>query len=89
MEKGNARAFNQLGGYYAEGSMGSHKIGQRQLNHLKAGELMCAEAYHNLGNSYYSGERNIWLPMKKIGTVISSIRRSCDVALNSIIALYQ
>ena len=65
MEKGNARAFNQLGGYYAEGSMGSHKIGQRQLNHLKAGELMCAEAYHNLGNSYYSGERGVEVDEEK------------------------
>jgi uncharacterized protein len=46
-----------LGGYYADGTRG---MSQDRANanelYLKAGELGCAEAYYNLGNSYYCGK---------------------------------
>ena len=56
MEKSNAMAYNQLAGYCADGS---HGLQQDQVKanelYLKAGELGCAEAYYNLGCSYYAG----------------------------------
>ena len=57
MEKGNANANYQLGGYYAQGSMGMPQD-QAKANelYLRAGELGFAAAYHNLGNSYYNGD---------------------------------
>ena len=57
MEKGNANAFSQLGGYYGQGILGlpQDEAKANEL-YLKAGELGCAEAYYNLGNSYYCGK---------------------------------
>ena len=56
MEKDNADAFNQLAGYYAKGILGMPQDWAKanQLR-LKAGELGCAGAYHNLGNAYHIG----------------------------------
>ena len=52
MEKGNADAYYMLTGYYAGGKMGLPQdwLKANEL-YLKAGELGCAEAYFNLGNS--------------------------------------
>ena len=56
MEKGNANAYNQLGGYYAEGIKGlSQDYTKANELYLKAGKLGCANAYYNVGISYYSG----------------------------------
>ena len=53
MEKGNANAFYQLAGYYANGSDGMPQDWAKANElFLKAGELGCAEAYHNLGCLY-------------------------------------
>ena len=56
MEKGNGDAFNQLAGYYRKGMTGmpQNRAKANEL-YLKAGELRCAVAYYNLGNSYYNG----------------------------------
>ena len=57
MDKGNAYAINQLAGFYAEGSMGLPQDSARENElSLKAGELGCAEAYFNLGNTHDIGE---------------------------------
>ena len=57
MEANNAYAFNQLAGCYAQGVMGMPQdLAKSNKLYLKAGELGCAEAYYNLGNSYGSGE---------------------------------
>ena len=52
MEKGNAYAFNQLAGYYAQGIKGLPQD-EAKANELllKAAELCCAEASYNLGNA--------------------------------------
>ena len=56
MEKGNAVAFNQLGGYYAQGINGlSQDWAKANELCLKAGELGCAGGYYNLGYSYEAG----------------------------------
>ena len=54
MEKGNAMAFFESGCYYARGTNGMRQdwVKANEL-WLKAGELGSAEAYLNLGNSYY------------------------------------
>ena len=56
MEKGNAYAYYQLAGFYERGvySMPQDRAKANDLL-LKAGELGCAEAYYNLGNSYREG----------------------------------
>ena len=56
MEKGNADAYNNLAGYYAEGDAGLPQdwVKANEL-WLKGGELGCAEAYYNLADSYYNG----------------------------------
>ena len=56
MEKGNAMACKQLACYYANGTMGMRQdwVKANEL-WLKAGELGCAQAYFNLGSSYYHG----------------------------------
>ena len=65
MEKGNADAFNQLGGYYGQGIMGMPQDWAKANElYLKAGELGCAGAYFNLGNSYSVG-RGVEIDMKK------------------------
>ena len=65
MEKGNGDAFNQLGGYYAQGIRGmpQDRAKSNEL-WLKAGELGCAEAYFNLG-IMYSNERGGAIDKKK------------------------
>ena len=56
VDKGNAEAFNMLGGCYAQGIMGIPQD-HRKANELmlKAGELGCAEAYLHLGLAYNNG----------------------------------
>ena len=56
MEKGNADAFNQLAGCYEQGIYGlpQDRAKANEL-YLKAGELGCADAYYNLGQSYNEG----------------------------------
>ena len=57
MEKGNARAFCMLGGHYAHRTRGMPQdMAKANELYLKAGELGCAEAYHNLGCSYRDGD---------------------------------
>ena len=57
MEKGNGRAYYQLAGYY---KLGIHGLPQNTAKAnellLKAGELSCVDAYHNLGVHYYNGD---------------------------------
>ena len=65
MEKGNADAYAQLAGYFARGRMGTPQNWAKANElYLKAGELGCAEAYHNLGNSYDNG-RGVEIDEKK------------------------
>ena len=65
MEAGNAHAFYNLAGCYADGDRGTPQdvIKANEL-YLRAGELGCAEAYLNLGNSYYIG-RGVEMDKKK------------------------
>ena len=62
MEKGNAMAYYQIAGYYADGTNGMPQdMAKANELLLKAGELGCAEAYSRLGYSYDTGagvERN-------------------------------
>ena len=56
MEKGNANAYYQLGGYYRKGINGMPQDhAKASALNLKAGELGCAEAYYNLGVAYANG----------------------------------
>ena len=55
MECGNAQAFNQLAGYYANGEGVPQDWSKANELWLKGGELGCAEAYHNLGYSHDCG----------------------------------
>ena len=57
MEKGNAHAYYQLAGYYANGAMGvpQNRAKANEL-YLKAGELGCALAYFSLGNANRLGQ---------------------------------
>ena len=65
MEKGNANANYQLGGYYAQGSMGlPQNYAKANELYLRAGELGFAGAYFNLGHSYYNG-RGVEVDKKK------------------------
>ena len=58
MDKGNAEAFNNLAGWYAEGSYGLPQDLQKANElYLKAGKLGCAVSYYNLGISYLYGDR--------------------------------
>ena len=53
---GNAYAYNMLAGYYERGLYGlPQDTAKANELLLKAGELGCALAYYNLGNSYYHG----------------------------------
>ena len=62
---GNAEAYNKLANSYAHGIHGMPQ-NYRKANELllKAGELGCAEAYHNLGVNY-SGYRGAEVDMNK------------------------
>ena len=64
-EKGNAVAFKNLAGYYANGSRGMPQD-RAQANELfvKAGELGCASAYYNVGIMYSNG-RGVAIDKKK------------------------
>ena len=56
MDKGNGMAFYMLAGYYDQGLNGlAQDIEKANELWLKAGELGCAEAYFNLGDSYNRG----------------------------------
>ena len=56
IDNGNADAFHQLASYYADGSRGMPQDWAKANElYLKAGELGCAMAYSNLGNSYLAG----------------------------------
>ena len=56
MERGNADAYYQFGGVYANGDYGlqQDRVKANEL-WLKAGELGCAEGYCNVGNAYDTG----------------------------------
>ena len=65
MDKGNAMAFNFLGGWYADGEQGVTQDYQKANElFLKAGELGSATGYCNLGHSYLEG-RGVEVDMKK------------------------
>ena len=65
VNNGNAESIFQLGGYYARGLYGLPQDDQKANElFLKAGELGCATAYYNLGNSYDNG-RGVESDMKK------------------------
>ena len=56
IEADNAHAFHQLAGHYVRGDMGMPQdFAKANELYLKAGELGCHEAYHNLGCSYRTG----------------------------------
>ena len=55
--KGNTDAYYMLAGLYAQGTTGMPQDWAKANElWLKAGELGCADAYFNLGNSYDDGE---------------------------------
>jgi len=55
-DKGISTAFNHLAGYYSQGISGMPQDWAKANElYLKAGELGCAGAYYNLGNSYQFG----------------------------------
>ena len=58
MEKGNAMAYYQFGGDYAQGTNGIRRQDWAKANELwlKAGELGCAEGYYQLGVLYHNGK---------------------------------
>ena len=65
VDAGNAFAIFQLAGYYADGTYGMPQDMARASEfYLKAGELGCAKAYHNLGNGYRLG-RGVEVDKKK------------------------
>jgi TPR repeat protein len=65
MEKGNSHAFYVLGVWYARGTSGLQQdLAKANDLYLKAGELGCADAYYNLGNSYGEGW-GVKIDMKK------------------------
>ena len=56
INKGNANAYYMLAGCYVDGEMGLPQDRQKANElYLKAGELGCAPAYFNLGNTYSCG----------------------------------
>ena len=56
IEADNANGYHQLAGCYAMGMMGMpQNVAKANELWLKAGELGCHEAYHNLGYSYSNG----------------------------------
>jgi len=65
MDKGNGYGFYQLAGYYARGLRGLPRDFQKTNELLlKGGELGCAEAYYNLGQSFLGG-LGVEVDMKK------------------------
>jgi len=67
MDNGNGEAFHMFAGYYTQGSNGLSRDYQK-ANELflkvKGGELGCANAYYNLGQSYREGV-GVKVDMKK------------------------
>ena len=56
VENGNADAFDVHAGHYAQGLRGMPQDWEKaNESWLTAGELGCAQAYYNLGGSYYDG----------------------------------
>ena len=56
MEKDNAQAFYQLGGYYRNSIKGlPQDMAKTNELYLRAGELGCAKAYFNVGVCYEEG----------------------------------
>ena len=56
MKKSNSDAFLYLAGFYADGTYGLPQDWAKANElYLKAGQLGCARAYFNLGNSYFAG----------------------------------
>ena len=74
MEKGNADAFFQLAGYYAQGiyDMPQDWAKANELL-LKAGELGCAGGYYNLGNCCTN---------EGMGVEIDKIGRALNIIMN-------
>ena len=66
MDKGVGGAYNALARYHKEGIVGLPQDWAK-INELllKAGELGCASAYCNLGNSYYNGGHGVKMDKKK------------------------
>ena len=65
MDSENATSFNQLAGYYEHRIMGMPQDFEKANElYLRAGELGCAEAYCNLGNSHFYG-RGVEVDKKK------------------------
>jgi TPR repeat protein len=57
IEADNAYAFYNLAVDYARGDLGMPQdMAKANELYLRAGQLGCAEAYYNLGCSYYNGE---------------------------------
>jgi len=88
MRRGNAYAFYNRAGYYARGN-GRVPRDFKKVNELflKAGELGCAEAYHNLGISYGYGRgvevdkkkaKHYWELAAMNGDVIARHSLGCD-----------
>ena len=65
IDNGNALAFYFMAGLHAQGLYGMPQD-RRKANefNLKAGELGCADGYHNLGIAYYGG-RGVEVDKKK------------------------
>jgi len=56
MDNGNGEAFHMFAGYYTQGINGLSRNYQKANKlFLKGGELGCASAYYNLGQSYREG----------------------------------
>ena len=56
VEVGDAGAMLNLGCHYSNGEYGMAQDYDKALKlYHRAGELGCAEAYHNIGNAYYNG----------------------------------
>ena len=81
IDKGNAFAFYQLGGYYDQGIKGM-PLDKRKANELwlKAGELGCADAYHNLGVHYNNDGKGVENDKKKAKQYYELAAMKGDVA---------
>ena len=76
----NAYAFYILAGCYADGDHGMPQDWSKANElHLRAGELGCANAYYNLGNSYYNG-RGVEVDKKKAKHYYELAAMNGDVA---------
>jgi len=88
MEVNNANACYHLAGFYEDGVMGMPlDFAKANELYLRAGELGCAEAYYNLGNSYLNGEgvevdkkkaKHYWELAAMNGDVFARHNLGCD-----------